>query len=136
MLVVNVGCRFGLLLMAGLLSGCADTVPIVDYYDVDTESLERYASMQVVNQSAIDSGEFYFTEEIEGLYCRKDARSDDVMSREAKKIAIDQVKLKAAREGADAISEPRCTPNIHGSFGNNCMSTLVCMSMALKAGKD
>jgi hypothetical protein len=136
MLVVNAKRRPVLVLVTALLGGCADTIPIVDYYDVDTDSLQRYASMAIATQSAIDRGKFHPVEEVMGLYCRKDVLSYDVMSPEAKKIAIDQVKLRAAMEKADAVSEPQCTPDIRGNFGNNCISTLTCVATVMIASTD
>lgn len=125
-----------LVLLTALLSACADTIPIVDYYDVDTDSLERYANMSIASQSVIDRGDFHPADEVMGLYCRKDFRSYDVTSPQAKKIAIDQVKLRAALEKADAVSEPKCTPDIRGSFGNNCISTLTCVATVMVVSTD
>ncbi len=44
--------------------------------------------------------------------------------------ATDQVRLKAAEQGADAITEPMCTINTKGDLSNNCYGNVNCGASA------
>jgi len=123
-------------LIAGvMLGGCASPLPLIDFYEADSEALRNYRNILVL--AVDDGGDAAFEDlgEVEGLYCNR-TQAFGIMSDEAKRSAIDQVKLRAAAEGADAISAPACESRTTWDLTNNCYSTLVCRSRAFANPAD
>ena len=121
-----------LLLLATLLPACAPTVPIVDFYEADAETLRRFPAIAVVSEEQANATTFSAVSEIEGFYCERGNMQEDISGERARIQAEDQLRLKAAALGATHISEPDCTARHEIDWGNNCMSTLICQSVALK----
>ena len=124
--------RLLLLLAAGWLGGCATAVPVVDFYDADAEALDRFRHVRIVygREGFEDLGD------LEGLHCHRNASTPNPHSLEARSMAIDQLRLKAAALGADAMTEPHCRASSEIDLVNNCFGTLLCVSRALRRTGD
>ena len=118
------------LILAGTLAGCATAVPVVDFYDSDSDTLRRFEIITVLDHASANAKDLKNLGEVEGIYCTKTHRQVSVDDRLAEAQAIDQVKLKAAEKGAHYITTPQCVIRDSGDFTNNCYSTLVCTSSA------
>ena len=128
--------RSGLLLIltaTGLLGGCATAVPVIDFYDADVETLERFPTIDILAEADIASGRYRDLGPVKGLYCSRDRVGLTVHAPRARLKAIDQVKLRAAELGAHAISEPRCLQSRKTDLTNNCWASIVCESTAFEA---
>jgi len=122
-----------ILLLKSALAGCATAVPVVDYYDSDSDTLRRFQIITVFDGESANITDLKNLGEVEGIYCKKTHGQVSVDDRLAEIQAVDQVKLKAAKKGASYITQPQCVIRESGDFTNNCYSTLVCTSSALGA---
>lgn len=120
------------LILAGTLGGCASAVPVVDFYDSDSDTLRRFQIITVLDGAPASAQNLEKLGEIEGIYCNKTYGQVSVDHHLAEAQAVDQVKLKAAEKGANYITTPQCVIRDSGDFTNNCYSTLVCTSSALR----
>ena len=111
-------------------SGCAAPIPRIDYYDVETEALQRIRGMGELDAAAIEAGSYNDLGEVDGLFCPTQWVWLD--SPEAERMAVDQVKIRAAQLGATHISTPICAADESMDMTNNCMSTVKCMARAEK----
>jgi hypothetical protein len=113
---------------AGWLYGCASAVPVVDFYDADAETLRRFPGIGIVHerQGFEDLGE------LRGLYCYRNSLDLPPHDPAARAAAIDQLRVKAAGRGADAISEPHCQVSVAIDMVNNCLGSVLCISHALR----
>ncbi|MEL6950503.1 MAG: hypothetical protein AAGM16_10380 [Pseudomonadota bacterium] len=123
--------RAGLLGATLCIAGCASSIPVIDFYEASSETLQRYQQINVLTTSTAPRA-FEPLEDIEGIYCRKKMGQAALADREATLYAIDQVRLKAAEENADAITEPACTINTDNDFSNNCYGSVICRATALR----
>jgi hypothetical protein len=121
-----------LILTAAWLGGCATPVPVVDFYDTDSEALDRFRDVQTVyeREGFDDLGQ------VKGLHCNRNGITPNPHSPEARAMAIDQVRLKAAALGADAITEPHCRISVEMDLTNNCLGSVLCISHALRRDED
>ena len=126
---------FATALMA-LATGCAAPLPQIDYYDVETEALERIRGMTVLDDASIAAGSYRSLGEVKGLYCDRNQMQLSPGISGEQRIAVEQIKLRAARLGADHIGTPSCDPRSGMDMTNNCMATLVCRAEALAAAGD
>jgi hypothetical protein len=120
------------LITAVTLSGCATAVPVVDFYDTDSDALSRFQNITVLDGASTDANGMKSLGEVSGIYCEKSngqVAEDDHL---AEAQAIDQVKLKAAKLGAHYMTKPQCVISNSGDVANNCYATLVCTSSALR----
>ena len=121
-----------LLAASSYLTACA--TPILDYYDMETDALRKIRGMTIVEEQAMSSGDYTDLGVVRGSFCERnrnvDPRAD---TPEAKRDAVDQVKLRAAAKGAEHISTPQCDINEQMDMINNCWSAIVCQSQALQA---
>jgi hypothetical protein len=111
-------------------SGCATPIPRIDYYDVETDALRRIRDMGELDAVAIESGSYSDLGEVPGLFCPPQWMW--LNSPEAERMAVDQVKIRAAQLGATHISTPVCEADESMDMTNNCMSTMKCMARALR----
>ena len=123
--------RAALVAAALHLVACASSVPVVDFYDASSETLQRYQRIDVLTTSTALSA-FEPLGDVEGIYCRKQTGQASLTGHGATLYAIDQVRLKAAEENADAITEPACTINTDNDFSNNCYGSVICRATALR----
>lgn len=119
------------LMLACALGGCTTAVPVVDFYDSDSDTLRRFQTITVLDGASADAKNLKELGAVEGIYCNKTYGQVSVDDPIAKAQAVDQVKLKAAKKGAHYITTPQCVIRDSGDFTNNCYSTLVCTSSAL-----
>ena len=119
------------LILAGTLAGCATAVPVVDFYDSDSDTLRRFQIITIIDGASANAKDLKKLGEVEGIYCKKTYGQVSVDDHLAEAQAVDQVKLKAAEKGAHYITAPQCVIRDSGDFTNNCYSTLVCTSSAL-----
>lgn len=121
-----------LVVLAATLSGCASGIPVVDFYAASSKSLHQYRNIEVLETDSPYSDSFVELEQIQGLFCRKFQQQVSIHDENATQQAIDQVKLKAAEIGADAISAPQCEVDSSSSFSNNCYGSVICTATALQ----
>ena len=121
-----------ILLLVGALAGCATAVPVVDFYDSDSDTLRRFQLITVLDGASTNANDVKKLGEVEGIYCNKTYGQVSVEDPRAEAQAVDQVTLKAAEMGANYITPPQCLIRNSGDFSNNCYSTLVCTSSALR----
>ena len=119
-------------IVSGLLNACASVVPVVDFYDVDSASLGRFQTIEVVDRTTAKAGNYRGLGTVEGIYCDRSYGGVDLAGPFANAHVMDQVKLKAAKLGADFISTPECLIRTKGDVANNCTATVTCKSLALK----
>ena len=115
-----------------MLTGCATSVDVRNFYEADSAALARYVAMGIVVSTDGLTGLGTVT----GLYCYKGASTGstrDVTHPLAEQMAVDQVKLKAAEKGATHISQPHCEARDKGDFVNNCYGTVTCTAEALSS---
>ena len=118
-----------------VLCGCASPLPLLDFYEADADALRHYSRIVVLEQVAAGNGEYRDLGEVEGLYCNR-TWGITIDPDEATRSAIDQVKLRAAGKGADAISAPSCETSTTVDMTNNCMATVRCHSRAWASVDD
>ena len=120
-------------LAIALLSGCATQIKTMDYYDLPTESLNNLRAMTQLPELALSDENYTDVGVVTGLSCRRNTAVDpESGSPASENIAMDQLKLKAAALGADHITTPQCVRSDKMDLSNNCWSTLICTSHALK----
>ena len=124
--------KMALVFAAAWLGGCATPVPVVDFYETDSETLGRFRDVQTVygRQGFDDLGQ------VQGLHCSRNGITPSPHSPEARARAIDQVRLKAAARGADAITEPHCRISGEVDLTNNCTGSVLCISHALRRDEN
>ena len=123
-----------LLVASYCLSGCAAPVVVLDYYDMESDALSKIRGMTILEEQAMSTGDFTDLGVVKGFSCEKNKATDPrADTPEAKRNAVDQVKLRAAAKGAKHISTPQCDINEHLDLTNNCWTTIACKSHALKA---
>jgi hypothetical protein len=126
-------CVFGMFCALGM-SGCATPVASIDYYDVDTATLERIKSMTVIDDATLASGDYKDLGKVTGMHCRRTPPAGGGYRGQIKgpkRTAIDQLKLRAAKKGASHITEPQCDINESMDLSNNCWSSIKCSSKAM-----
>ena len=116
-----------------LLFGCAAQVQSVNYHDLSSEALSSIRGMTQLPELALSDGTYTDVGVVEGLSCRRNKFSDaESGSSASMSMAVEQLKLKAAALGADHITTAECVQNDKMDLSNNCWSTLICTSHALK----
>lgn len=115
------------------LSGCATTVTVLDYYDMDSDVLKRIKGMSIVEEQLVLTSEYTDLGIVKGFYCHRNRVVHELAdSPVAMRDAIDQLKLRAASKGADRISTPQCVVSENMDLTNNCWASLTCSGHALK----
>ncbi len=118
------------------LAGCATPIKTVDYYDLPTEALVKIRNMQQVPESTILDGSYTDVGIVTGMSCHLNRiEGANAQGSESRKIAFEQLELNAALLGADHISTPQCVVSQKMDLTNNCWTSLVCESHALKVSQ-
>jgi hypothetical protein len=114
------------------LSGCAAPVTTIDYYDVDAATLRRIKPIEVINATALSSGDFKQLGSVTGFHCRRAQGVGGYGADKdaAQQTAIDQIRLRAARKSASHITTPQCIVNESMDLVNNCWASIKCTSRA------
>ncbi len=123
------GARGRSLLSAAVLtlSGCT-YIDTVNHYDLDHDQLERYKAMEIVGAEQRANGHYRSLGEIRGLSCLKNLNAPQYPREED---AVDQLRLRASRAGATAISPPVCQRSTDMDWANNCWQTVICAAEIL-----
>ena len=120
----------GTVLLASAI-GCAAPVPEIDYYSVETGVLERIRDMTVLDDASVAAGRYRSLGEVEGMFCERSALRVSPGPETEHRMAIEQIKLRAAKLGADHISAPVCETRSGLDMTNNCWSSTTCSATAL-----
>ena len=109
------------------LGGCSSYVKTMDHYDMSIEDLRRSANIYEIPEHEARDQNYTSLGVIEGLACVTDV-SATVADR---RLAVDQLRLKAATMGADAITRPICEDSESIDWANNCYASTICKSAAV-----
>lgn len=119
--------RYLLLIPVVLVAaGCATALPQIDYYEVETDALRKVQGMSVLDDAVLAGGNYRELGEIQGQYCDR----IQAYAGSPEQTAIDQLRLRAAIEGADHIGTPACETRTTWDLTNNCFSTVTCTATA------
>ncbi len=118
------------------LSACVAPVvydDMIDYYELESGTLQKVRDMQVLPGFVLATGIYSDLGVVEGTHCQL-AKSNNsrTSSRVAVQEAQDQVKIRAAIKGADAVSPPRCRFTISPTKKNGCYRKTECRSNAYR----
>lgn len=123
--------KLALAAIACCATACAAPVAQIDYYTVETEALERIRGMTILDEASISTGAYESLGTADGLYCERNQLRMSPGASGARRIATEQVMLRAAIMGAEHISTPVCETRSKLDMTNNCFSTVVCTAAAL-----
>jgi hypothetical protein len=119
--------------IVALLTGCATPIKTVDYYDMPTEALLKIRGMQQFPDSVLTDNNYTDAGIVTAMSCRRNTTTDSESGgAESERKTFDQLEILAALLGADHITVPNCVENDEMDLNNNCWSSLVCESHALK----
>ena len=123
------GARGRSLLLAAVvaLSSCT-YIDTVNHYDLDHDQLERYKAIEIVGAQQRANGHYRSLGEIRGLSCLRNLNAQQYPREDE---AIDQLRLRASRAGATAISPPVCKRSTEMDLANNCWQTIICAAEIL-----
>ncbi len=113
------------------LYACAAPVKLLDYHGADSATLAKIRDLKVVEDDALSEGRFTDLGVVNGLYCERASQNSTANTDIAKRLAKDQVSLRAAELGADYITAPQCTLDRKRKLPRGCSAVLVCTSHAL-----
>lgn len=103
----------------------------INFYEMESATLKRLEGMQVLPPVAALLNGYTELGTVEGSYCQKEEDNySRANSREGLQAAQDQVKMRAAMMGADAILMPQCRPIGPGRNKSGCYSSMSCRSTA------
>jgi hypothetical protein len=116
-----------------VMSGCAAPVATIDYYSVDTATLQKIKPMKIVDEASLASGDYKALGKVTGFHCKRTSAGGYGGAIEGpRQTAIDQLRLRAAKKGASHISTPECAVNETLDLANNCWASIRCTSTALR----
>ena len=114
-----------------ILTGCAASIQIERVADLSVAQLRKVNGVNLIKEpKGLD---YVFLGKIKGLSCDRRGRSfvyslfSDNTSEEA---AITQLKIKAAKLGANAVLNIKCSAN-GIDWANNCWHTWICIGEAV-----
>jgi len=120
------------------LAGCTaapKTVGPIDFYELDSSALKRIRGMTLLPPITGAFDNYIDLGPVEGSYCRKDTvKNSEEAALNLLFGAHDQVKMRAAILGADAISFPLCKSVAADKRSKGCSTQLSCRSNAFKKG--
>lgn len=128
---MNTTRNLALAAVASCVAACAAPVAQIDYYTVETEALERVRGMTVLDEASVSTGDYESLGTADGLYCQRNQLRMPPGESGARRIATEQVMLRAAMMGAEHISTPVCETRSKMDLTNNCFSTVICTAEAL-----
>ena len=117
--------------LVGSATGCATAVPEIDYYSVETEVLERVRSIAVLDDASVAAGGYRSLGELEGMFCERNKLRASPGPDGERRFAVEQIKLRAAKLGAEHISTPVCESDSGMDMTNNCWGSTICRAKAL-----
>jgi hypothetical protein len=121
------------LILLAPLAGCATPIKTMDYYDMPTDALVKIRDMQQLPELALLDNSYTDVGVVTGMSCQRNRIVDaESGTTESEQITFEQLELNAALLGADHITVPDCVVNEKTDLTNNCWTSLVCTSHALK----
>lgn len=117
--------RYKYLFFTVFISGCAGFGQIEKIDNLTPEQMNRIHQVKIMPASYLANGSHTSLGRIKGLSCAADGQL--VASEDE---AQQQLLIKAAKLGANAISTPLCQANNRVDLGNNCWKSVVCISEA------
>lgn len=106
-----------------LFAGCA-TAPVIEHITVDESSAPIRAGVRVLPVSSAAG------QPVTARSCRRLAWEPEASAADG----IEQLKIKAARLGANAIAGVKCEPEAPGTaLSTNCWTAVVCRATAVRA---
>ena len=118
------------------LAGCAtapETVDSINFYEMDSSALKRIRGMKILPPFMGGFGNYIDLGPVMGTYCQKDAiKNSQAAAIERFTGAHDQVRMRAAIKGADAISVPRCKSVPAKERAKGCQAQMSCRSKAFR----
>jgi hypothetical protein len=107
------------------VSGCS-YIGVINHYDLDTQALQHYISLQIVTIEERARRDYRSLGEIRGISCGR-TPGDAPNERDA----MDQVRLRASQAGAHAITPPICVHSDDIEWSNNCWRSVICSAEIL-----
>ena len=120
-------------LAGACLGACAAPLEVIDFYEADADTLEKYRQMRILPQRQLATGSYENLGDIDGIYCQRDSVQDpQATSKAGRDNALDQLKLRAAQMGANILTPPLCSRPAKGDKTPGCVSLLRCQSTAFR----
>ncbi len=115
------------------ISGCAAPLPTIDYYKTNTATLMRIKPLQVIDEQALQAGDYKKLGKVSGNHCKRAEGMGPygALLPAAKRSTIDQVRIRAAAKGATHITTPQCVVREGMDLVSNCWASIKCTSEAL-----
>ena len=118
------------------LAGCSTspgTLDSIDYYEMESGALKKIRGMKILPPFMESYGNYIDLGPVEVTYCQKDTvKNSEAAALERHYGARDQVKMRAAMKGADAISFPLCKSVASEKRSEGCHFQISCRSNAFK----
>lgn len=112
------------------MQGCGSGPSVTD---LSPEARENLSSMEIYRSTADLPQESYeVITSIEGLSCKRNAYSSSSASESE---ALSNLKIRAAKQNADAVANVICQRKRGADWKNNCWSTVVCAGDAINITK-
>ena len=112
------------------MQGCSSGPSVTD---LSPEARENLSSMEVYRSTAdLPQGSYEVITSIEGLSCKRNAYSSSSASEFE---ALSNLKIRAAKQNADAVANVTCQRKRGADWKNNCWSTVVCAGDAINITK-
>lgn len=112
-----------ILLMAGL-AGCA-SAPAIEHITVDESSARVRRDVRVLG--APNAALITQRDPVVARSCKRMSWDPDPSTEDA----VAQLKIKAARIGANALTKVQCTPEVNQVLSTNCWASIVCRADAV-----
>lgn len=109
------------------LAACGSFVEVLK---VDEMSMEAATSVQVLTREQLQGRKTEMVQTISATSC-KNKMWDPEPTREN---AIEQLRIKAARIGANTVTNLFCRAEATPNLGTNCWSAVVCDAAAVRTG--
>ncbi|MCK0754122.1 hypothetical protein [Chromohalobacter japonicus] len=116
--------RVGMLLALSFLTGCAGFGQVDNVDELSLSQARAMNEIQTINNP--DSVKYFSKGKIKGISCKGSAFSGNT----SKEAAMTQLKIKAVKMKADAISYPICSQDASVDWSNNCWESWVCIGEA------
>lgn len=114
-----------LLAFVVILAGCGPFAEVVKVQEPTAkDSLDR---VTVYKREELQGKKFELVQTVTALSCKNKLWDPDP----SEKNAIDQLRFKASRIGANAISSVNCTAPSSVNLGTNCWSGITCTASAI-----
>lgn len=109
-----------------MLAGCGSFVEVVD---VSAARAGPAASVQVLTREQLQGRKTEMVQTISATSCKNKIWDPEP----TQENAVEQLRVKAARIGANTVTNLFCRPEPNVNLGTNCWSAVVCEAAALRA---